>query len=441
LTDVTSAASRLDVTIQNCNIGTNPSNSAQTGLEIGRGNATANEGIEVRNGVIAGANGQLFINIDNNKIRNFTSANLSAQGIDIDAEQSTLTHATVKRNNVLSAPGAEDYTIDTEAAGATLFLDFGTDDGSGDGANLGVDAVLTNTAGTFNVEGGVAAVAGNNPALSVSTSGTFGTGTAILPNLPPQLALGGHGPGGPGVVTITTDHLPAIFAEAVSRWVATGLSADDVARLQAVSVEVRDLPDEYLGAAPIYGNWIALDVDAAGYGWFVDPTPADDSEFAPATAFGFGAGKASPADGRMDLLTVVMHELGHVIGLDSRYDGDTSDLMYVYLGTGSRRLPGAVDLPGVVIPASSAATELVSDRSENVGWAESSRPTDRVQMVGLEDSAHPTATADRTFADSRIRVGSEPRDSVNWWEVSTELRRARRRATFTANPEFGATDE
>jgi hypothetical protein len=87
-----------------------------------------------------------------------------------------------------------------------------------------------------------------------------------------------------------------------------------------------------------------VDVTAAGYGWFVDPTPADDSEF--------GLGMAgSPAAGRMDLLTVVMHELGHVIGLESRYDGDPSDLMYVYLGTGTRRLPAAADLPAAAIPA------------------------------------------------------------------------------------------
>src|SRR5437867_3561098 len=74
----------------------------------------------------------------------------------------------------------------------------------------------------------------------------------------------------------------------------------------------------------------------------------------------------------MDLLTVVMHELGHVIGLDSRYDGDTSDLMYVYLGTGERRLPTAADLPVVAAPEPTA-----------VGWVESSRPTDRKGKVGL----------------------------------------------------------
>jgi hypothetical protein len=122
------------------------------------------------------------------------------------------------------------------------------------------------------------------------------------------------------------------------------VSPADDARLHAVTAIATDLPDGYLGAAPLYGNTIYVDVTAAGYGWFADPTPADDSEF--------GLGMAgSPAAGRMDLLTVVMHELGHVIGLESRYDGDPSDLMYVYLGTGTRRLPAAADLPAAAIPA------------------------------------------------------------------------------------------
>src|SRR5262249_51879662 len=45
---------------------------------------------------------------------------------------------------------------------------------------------------------------------------------------------------------------------------------------------------------------------AAGWGWFVDPIPGDDSEF------------VTPGDqgerGRMDLLTALEHELGHLLG-------------------------------------------------------------------------------------------------------------------------------
>jgi predicted Zn-dependent protease len=44
----------------------------------------------------------------------------------------------------------------------------------------------------------------------------------------------------------------------------------------------------------------------------------------------------------MDLLTTVMHELGHVLGLDSDFDSaHQDDLMYAYLQTGYRH--AAVD--------------------------------------------------------------------------------------------------
>jgi hypothetical protein len=72
---------------------------------------------------------------------------------------------------------------------------------------------------------------------------------------------------------------------------------------------------------------VRLDATAAGFGWFVDPTPANDSEFA--------SGK--PPAG-MDLLTVVMHELGHEVGLlDLDPATHPGDLMAQTLPPGVRR--------------------------------------------------------------------------------------------------------
>ena len=46
----------------------------------------------------------------------------------------------------------------------------------------------------------------------------------------------------------------------------------------------------------------------------------------------------SDAADRMDLLTVVRHELGHVLGLDDLYvANDQLDLMFYELETGTRR--------------------------------------------------------------------------------------------------------
>jgi hypothetical protein len=89
---------------------------------------------------------------------------------------------------------------------------------------------------------------------------------------------------------------------------------------------ITDLPGLVL--ARNNGNAIDLDRDAAGHGWFVDPTPGDDSEF---DADG-QALAGSDAEGDIDLLTVVTHELGHVLG----FDHGTGPIMADTLSTGVR---------------------------------------------------------------------------------------------------------
>src|SRR5262245_23440562 len=100
-----------------------------------------------------------------------------------------------------------------------------------------------------------------SPQLAAGGQGHGGTGLAAL--------AGGQRPGGKGLAALAPFQLSGSIAEAVARWAATGLSAADVARLRAVTVEVTDLPDGDFGAAPLYGTVISLDDDAAGYGWFV----------------------------------------------------------------------------------------------------------------------------------------------------------------------------
>ena len=87
---------------------------------------------------------------------------------------------------------------------------------------------------------------------------------------------------------------------------------------------------------------IYLDADAAGHGWYFDRTPMWDEEF------GWAAHStrktARGAADRIDLLTVVQHELGHVLGLADA-DSAADTLMSATLPTGMRRnaTPAEVD--------------------------------------------------------------------------------------------------
>ena len=111
---------------------------------------------------------------------------------------------------------------------------------------------------------------------------------------------------------LTEAQLQPIVVEAERRLTAaTGIQV--AAAMTGVSVEIGDLPGKTLGeAAP---NAIYIDRTAAGYGWFVDSTPADDSEFTDALGpYALAAPSGSPAANRVDLLTTVMHEMTHLLG-------------------------------------------------------------------------------------------------------------------------------
>ena len=115
-------------------------------------------------------------------------------------------------------------------------------------------------------------------------------------------------------------------------------------------------------------NSVWIDQNAAGYGWFVDATPGRENEEFGTIVGGTTelASAGSPATGKVDLLSVLMHEMGHVLGLEH---GDELGVMGESLGLGVRRVPeGAARmvlgaLRGRGIPMGGAAGGCGNDRS------------------------------------------------------------------------------
>jgi hypothetical protein len=170
--------------------------------------------------------------------------------------------------------------------------------------------------------------------------GTIGSGTEAA-GIEDGTGTGGSGGGSTPASngTITDADLGAIVEAAIARWAAAGATPEQIEAMRAVKVSVTDMVGSWIGSSE--AGAIRIDSDGAGYGWFVDSTPGEDSEFAGSDGY-LKALAGSAADGRMDLLTVVMHELGHQIGLDDDYQtGEADELMYGYVNPGERRLPEA----------------------------------------------------------------------------------------------------
>src|SRR5205085_11739689 len=130
--------------------------------------------------------------------------------------------------------------------------------------------------------------------------------------------------------------------------------------LKAAPIQIVDtLPDGAL--ARTVGGTILINGSAAGWGWSTDVN-------------------AAPAANRMDLLTVVAHEFGHILGYES------GDLALPSLDPGVRRTPTALtSLASLasMMPAATVQAPVASDAS-----SQSSQPAaDSLQVRGSIASA------------------------------------------------------
>ncbi len=155
----------------------------------------------------------------------------------------------------------------------------------------------------------------------------------------PLLAAGGEVSPAGELAALTGADLQPIVTDAIADWAGAGLATEQLEALLAVEFIVTDLPGALLGLATT--DAIYLDINAAGHSWFIDPTPGVNEEFQ-RTGGELRALDPQAVD-RMDLLTVVSHELGHALGLED-LGSSSGSLMSGTLETGLRREPGVTEL-------------------------------------------------------------------------------------------------
>ena len=130
-------------------------------------------------------------------------------------------------------------------------------------------------------------------------------------------AADGVAAGAANAIALTQRQVEPVVQQAIVNWNQSGLPRELLSALAHPTVQIADLSGSLLGLTA--GGVVAIDSTAAGHIWFTEPY--------------FGA---APPAGQMDLLTVVTHELGHLLGL-----GDTTSpgIMQGTLPPGVRIIP------------------------------------------------------------------------------------------------------
>ena len=195
------------------------------------------------------------------------------------------------------------------------------DIGIATGINISTGAIVTHVQGMAIQADGKIVIGGQVVARATGDPIDFAL-ARFLGDDPPTALLAASAPERAVGQMLSRDQVEPLLAEAFARWQSAGVV---VSSLHGIDIRIADLGGTTLGLAS--GNTIWLDDNAAGWGWFVDATPGDDSEF------------TIPGDqgeqNRIDLLTILMHELGHVLG----HEHDEGGVMAETLTAGMRLTP------------------------------------------------------------------------------------------------------
>ena len=158
---------------------------------------------------------------------------------------------------------------------------------------------------------------------------TFGAATDKFivgkwkPTAQPQFAAF---PGPGDAAPLTGAQLAATVQQAIDDWAVAGLNAAQINAMENVHFNLAQLDGNLIGLTE--GNTIDISDNADGWGW--------------------NTSAANPPSNRMDLLTTVSHELGHVVGLSD--SSNLKDVMGDVLTPGTRHLPTTQDVDTLNAP-------------------------------------------------------------------------------------------
>ena len=212
-----------------------------------------------------------------------------------------------------------------------------------------------------------------------------------------------------------------------------------------LKIELQDLPTGQLASGTITGydtngrpnsGTLTLDTDGNSLGWFIDTTPDDNTEFDQNITTTAYRATTSAASGKYDLLTTILHELGHLQGIISGNTAfDTSvrningiptfidgtltatltpdgshldstlypyDLMNTSLKPGVRKLPSALDLALVSDIASAWTTKGSGTLASGVNPAHLTAGA----LIGITNGDFTTPTTWNTLGATNIINGT-----------------------------------
>ena len=191
-----------------------------------------------------------------------------------------------------------DSTQDVEVAPAELDLPAITTetltDAGGPAASEGSsDGTVAATPPASSAAGGSASPTADDPATGSTGAAATETSTPDSTLLPPWDPAADPG-SSRAPPALTAAELDPVVAAATAEWIAARPDAD----FAGLTVSIDDLAGMQLGYT--VGTSVTIDIDAGGWGWDVS---------------------SDGAEARMSLHAVVLHELGHVLGLEHEDDG------------------------------------------------------------------------------------------------------------------------